>query len=140
MLTRARWSVDRCTLERDGHSLSEDCQFRGRPRRFGCEEGWIRNMGGEGGIKLTRLSAKIELDDGERKRRRRRYRGQREDRGERGNTWIYLVGARAMLKVKGRWRTMLELQFVVDLDGAVEVAVWEVGERSQMVSAKLSAP
>jgi molecular chaperone DnaK (HSP70) len=50
------------------------------------------------------------------------------------------LDAQAAVKEKGRWKTKLELQFVVNLDGAVEIGVWEVGKRSDKVSTTLSAP
>ena len=38
-----------------------------------------------------------------------------------------LVEAKQATKVNGRWRTTLEIQFLVSSDGAVEVTAWEVG-------------
>lgn len=48
--------------------------------------------------------------------------------------------AKAATKDKGRWKTRLELQFVVAADGAVDIGVWEVGKKSEKVSLSLTAP
>jgi heat shock 70kDa protein 1/2/6/8 len=50
------------------------------------------------------------------------------------------LNAQAAVKEKGRWKTKLELHFVVNSDGAVEVGMWEVGKRSDKVSVTLAAP
>lgn len=50
------------------------------------------------------------------------------------------LNTQAAVKKGDRWTTKLELQFVVGLDGAVEVVVWEVGKRSEKISILLSAP
>lgn len=41
---------------------------------------------------------------------------------------------------KGKWKTKVEVQFLVGIDGVVEVDVWELGHKGEKVSVKLGTP
>lgn len=41
---------------------------------------------------------------------------------------------------KGKWKTKVEVQFLVGIDGVVEVDAWELGHKGEKVSVKLGTP
>ena len=41
---------------------------------------------------------------------------------------------------KGKWKTKVEVQFLVGVDGVVEVDAWELGHKGEKVSVKLGTP
>ncbi|EIN03476.1 actin-like ATPase domain-containing protein [Punctularia strigosozonata HHB-11173 SS5] len=90
---------------------------------------------------------KIEYDEGDEVPEDEEEEEPEEEVKERIVTKQHLLGAVAFeaklaAKDKGRWRTRLEVQFIVGADGAVEVDAWEVSDtaKGEPHSLKIAAP
>jgi heat shock 70kDa protein 1/2/6/8 len=93
------------------------------------------------GIKVEKIKPpKIDLDEGEEEEEEEDIEVKEKTIEKEAVLGSISMDAHAAVKENGRWKTKLELQFVVNLNGSVEVAVWEAEKGSDKVSVSLSAP
>jgi heat shock 70kDa protein 1/2/6/8 len=93
------------------------------------------------GIKVEKIKPpKIDLDEGEEEEEEEDIEVKEKTIEKEAVLGSILMDAHAAVKENGRWKTKLELQFVVNSNGGVDVGVWEAEKVYNRVSVSLSAP